>query len=273
MRNASSRPIASLRKGIDLLFLFPQAEPVLSLGEIATRLSVPKSTAHRFTSTLRDAGVLVQDPVSRRYRLSSRLLALQSAIARPADLRAVALPHLHALTERSGETAHLADRRGSLAVISEVVESPHLLRMVPKRGQAIPLHAGALARAILAYLPPREIEAILRGRLPRLTPHTPITAAAVRRLILATQKTGYAVSFQEITVGGYGIAAPIRDARGAVIASLGVSGPVQRLTPERREVIVRYLLIATRELSDIMRHSRGPEASAQETASGPAALR
>src|SRR3990172_6217123 len=175
MRNTPDRTrgtVASLRKGIDLLFLFSEAEPVLGVQEIASRLRLPKSTAYRFVSTLRQLGLLVQDTESRRYRLGARLLSLQPAVIRPVDLRTLALPFLQGLMQRSGETAHLTERRGALAAITEVVEGPSMLRMAPKRGQTFPLHSGALSRAILALLPPREIDQILQPRkLTRFTPH------------------------------------------------------------------------------------------------------
>lgn len=250
--------IASLRKGIDLLFLFSEAEPTLSLREIAARLKLPKSSSYRFVSTLRATGLLVQDPESRRYRLGARLLALQPAIIKPVDLRTLALPFLRDLAERSGETAHLTERRGAMAVIAEVVESGHVLRMAPKRGQAFPLHAGALARAILAFLPPREIDQVLRAsRLRRLTPDTPATPLGVKRLLEEVRRAGYAASLQEITVGACGISAPVGGPDGWAVASVGVSGPMQRLTARKREEFAEPIRRAAVELTALLRQHPG----------------
>ena len=128
-------------KGIELLFLFSESEPTLALADISARLNLPRSSAYRFVSTLKKVGLLAQDSESRRYRLGSRLLALRGAVIKPKDLRELTLPFLRDLMEQSGETAHLTELRDSLAFISEVVESPELLRMVPKRGQSLQLHA------------------------------------------------------------------------------------------------------------------------------------
>lgn len=263
--------VASLRKGIDLLFLFSEAEPVLSLRDISSRLKLPKSTTYRFVSTLRDTGLLVQDPESRRYRLGARLLSLLPAIIRPVDLRTLALPFLHELVERSGETAHLTERRGSVAVITEVVESPIMLRMAPKRGQTFPLHAGALCRAILAFLPPREVDQILQsGRLKRFTPDTPTTPVTLRRALRDVRKAGYAVSHQELTVGACGISAPILGPDGWAIASLGISGPMQRLTEEKRKALVEPVRRAAAEVSVLVRQQlTGTPAAAPVPRSAP----
>lgn|GEM_PF-244512 len=246
--------VASLRKGIDLLFLFSEAEPVLGVQQIASRLRLPKSTTYRFVSTLRQAGLLVQDPGSRRYRLGARLLSLQPAVIRPVDLRTLAFPFLQDLMERSGETAHLSERRGSSAVITEVVESPSMLRMAPKRGQTFPLHAGALCRAILAFLPPREIEKILQAKkLKRFTPNTPVTPVGVKRMLHEVRRVGYAMSLQEVTVGACGISAPILGPNGWAIGSIGVSGPMQRLTEPMRQTLVEPIRKAAAEVTLLVR--------------------
>ena len=212
MRNRLDRPpsIGSLRKGIEVLFLFSEAEPALRLGEIAERLRLPKSTASRFASTLREVGLLTQDRETRRYQLGTRLLALQPALLRAArDLPALARPLLRSLTEESGETAHLTERRGPVAIITELVESRHVLRMAPRRGETVPLHAGALARTILAFLPPAEIERILRHRrLERLAPGTPVALSTLRRALAEVRHLGYAVTLEEINAGACGVAAP-----------------------------------------------------------------
>lgn len=257
MRNTPDRTrgtVASLRKGIDLLFLFSEAEPVLGVQQIATRLGLPKSTTYRFVSTLRQLNLLVQDAESRRYRLGARLLSLQPAVIRPVDLRTLALPFLQDLMQRSGETAHLAERRGALAAITEVVVGSSMLRMAPKRGQTFPLHSGALSRAILAYLPPREIDQILQARkLKRFTPNTPTSAAAVKRTLQEVRRAGYALSLQEVTVGACGISAPILGPNGRAIGSIGVSGPMQRLTEQKRQALVEPIRKAAAEVGGLAR--------------------
>jgi IclR family KDG regulon transcriptional repressor len=246
--------LATLRKGIDLLFLFSEAEPSLRLQDIAARLKLPKSTSYRFVNTLRDAGLLVQDPESREYRLGARLLSLQTAIVRPMDLRITALPFLRDLVEQSGETAHLTERRGNAIVIIEVVESPHVLRMAPRRGETWPLHAGALSRAVLAFLPLPEIEQILRSRtLKRYTPNTP-TITALKRVLADVRSKGYATSLQEVTLGACGISAPIFGSDGWAIGSLGISGPMQRVNLERREALAGPVRDAAMKVSELIRH-------------------
>jgi IclR family acetate operon transcriptional repressor len=249
--------LATLRKGIDILFLFSEAHAALSLPEIAARLKMPTSTTYRFVTALRDLRLLRQEPDTRRFVLGARLLDLRPAIAGPVDLRAAALPSLRELVEQSGETAHVTERRGMGAVIVEVLEAPHVLRMVPKRGTTFPLHAGALSRAILAFLPPKEIEDILSMRpLQRFTPRTPTRRDAVKRLLRETRKNGYAVSFEEVTPGASGISAPILGRDGWAIGSIGISCVLQRLAPADYQTLCEPVQQAGKEVSKLLRHQR-----------------
>ena len=130
-----------------------------------------------------------------------------------------------------------------------------MLRMAPRRGETVPLHAGALARTILAFLPPAEIERILRHRrLERLAPGTPVALSTLRRALAEVRHLGYAVTLEEINAGACGVAAPILGADGWAIGSIGLSGPLSRLTAERRRELVDPICRAARELSQLIRH-------------------
>jgi DNA-binding IclR family transcriptional regulator len=261
---ATDGSIQSLRKGVELLFLFSEAEPHLSLTQISARLKLPKSTTYRFIATLRESGLLAQDAETRLYRLGARLLSLHWAVIRPMDLRTLALPLLQQLVAESGETAHLTEPRGAFGIIAEVAESPQVLRMAPRRGQTFPLHAGALCRAILAFLPPQQIRQVLRqSRFTRFTASTPVTAAALRRRLDETRRLGYAVSLAEVTAGACGISAPVLGRSGWAVASIGISGPLERLTDRRRVGLIEAVRDAAQQLSVLIRqHLASPEPAA-----------
>ncbi len=230
MRDEPRNAIGSLQKGVDLLFLFV-GSPTLGVREIAERLDVPVSTAYRFVRTFRHKGLLEQDPVTRKYQLGLRLLALEAPILRPLDVRRIALPHMETVAQHSQETVQLTLRRGFHGVIIEVLESPEPLRVAPARGQSVPLHSGALAKAILAFLPKPEIDRYLAsGPLQHFTPNTITDPTHLGRELARIRKRGYASSRQEVVLGAGGVAAPIFDSTGQAIASIGVSAPLHRLT-------------------------------------------
>lgn len=232
MRN-KRRGIGSLVKAIDILFLFTDTSP-LGVRDIAQRLQIPATTAYRFVRTLRDRGLLEQDPQTRKYQLGLRLLELEGPILKHLDVRRAALPHMEDLAEHCNETVQLTLRRGTVGVCIEVVESSEPLRVAPARGQSVPLHSGALAKAILAFLPKAEMDGYLdSGPLRRFTPNTLTEPNRLREELARIRKGGYAISLQEVYLGAAGVAAPIFDGAGRVVASLGVSGPIHRLTTSR----------------------------------------
>lgn len=249
MRDRPPKNIGSLEKGVDLLFLFVDS-PTLGVREIAERLGVPVSTAYRFVRTLRHKGLLEQDAVTRKYQLGLHLLMLEASVLRHLDVRRIALPHMEVLAQRCQETVQLTLRRGFQGVCVEVVESPEPLRVAPARGQSLPLHTGALAKAILAFLPKAEIDRYLaRGPLHHFTPNTITHPRHLRQELARIRKRGYAVSTQEVYLGAAGIAAPVFDSTGMVIASLGISGPLHRLTPVKIAEIVPEVLRHTEKMS------------------------
>lgn len=108
----------------------------------------------------------------------------------------------------------------------EKVESTQAVRLAMEVGTRRPAHAGASSKILMAYLPEAEIEAIIAQGLPRLCTNTitdPTELAQIR-------ERGYAVSWEETDPGALGVATPIRDLRGEVIAALGIAGPLFRLT-------------------------------------------
>lgn len=249
MRDKPRNAIGSLQKGVDLLFLFV-VSPTLGVREIADRLHVPVSTAYRFVRTFRDKGLLEQDLVTRKYRLGLRLLALEAPILRPLDVRRIGLPHMEALAQQCQETVQLTLRRGFQGVIIEVLESPEPLRVAPARGQSVPLHTGALAKAILAFLQKAEIDRYLAsGSLQRFTPDTITDPTRLGKDLGGIRKKGYAVSRQEVVLGAGGLAAPVFDSTGLVIASIGVSGPLHRLTAAKIAGTVPELLRHAEKMS------------------------
>lgn len=114
----------------------------------------------------------------------------------------------------------------------------------------MPLHSGALAKAILAFLPKPEIDRYLAsGPLQRFTPNTITDPTHLGRELARIRKRGYAVSRQEVVLGAGGVAAPIFDSTGQAVASIGVSAPLHRLTAAKITDIFPELLRRAEKMS------------------------
>jgi IclR family acetate operon transcriptional repressor len=101
-----------------------------------------------------------------------------------------------------------------------------------------PLHAGAASKALLAFLPKQELDAVLADVVfERFQPSTAATQADLQAQLAQVRKTGVAVSFAERVVGAAGVAAPVISAASRRDYALSVYGPENRIRPVIRELI------------------------------------
>jgi DNA-binding IclR family transcriptional regulator len=168
-----------------------------TLAELVTIVDLPRATAHRLAVAL-EAHDLVRRDGDGRFALGFRLAVLGRATLDTAPLGALARPALEALRDTTGESAQLYVRDGDRRVCVESLESPHGLRTIVAVGASLPLDAGSA------------------GKVLRAEP--------------ATARRGWAESVAEREAGVASVSAPVHDASGAVIAAIGVSGPIERTT-------------------------------------------
>jgi len=154
-----------------------------------------------------------------------------------------------ALAQEVGETINIAVLSGTDALYVDQVAGTSALQMRNWVGQRIPLHATSNGKALLAFLPPEEIAERLPTPLTKFTDNTITSVARIREQLAEVAQRGYATAAEELEQGLVAVAAPIRDQRGAVIASVSASGPVFRLTPERIPEVGETVRRAADEIS------------------------
>jgi DNA-binding IclR family transcriptional regulator len=230
VQRAASRP-TSIEKAIDILFCFDLAHSQLRLTDISQRVGLHKSTTHRLLSVLKKKGLISADPASQLYSLGPGVVELAWLVLRQQDLRTVCLPYLEKLQRATNETTSLYTRMGDKRICVEECESGQDIKYSHTVGLTAPLHVGAPGKALLAFLPEKELAALLTELpLTAITPHTVTDCEQLKAELVATRKRGYAVSSGERSPGASAVAAPIRDRSGRTIAAIGVLGPSQRLT-------------------------------------------
>ena len=216
--------VAVLAKAMALLDHIA-AEGEVTPARLAELTGEPRSTVYRLLSSLQDLDLV--EPGRRRgtYLLGLKLFRLGSSVVTRFDERQATLPVMEALHEELGETTFLCVRRGDEAVCIERIDGARVNLLVLGLGGSLPLHAGAAARALLAFEPPAEWDRYLdRHDLEALTPKTPVTREAVIEELRATRERGYSVSAEDVTPGVGAVGAPIFDHRGRVRAALSVGG-------------------------------------------------
>jgi IclR family acetate operon transcriptional repressor len=221
---ASLSAVKTLRKALGILDAFAFAERPLSVAEVAVRAGVTRPTAHRLVQTLVAEGYLAQDPRDGRIAPGYSVLKLAGSLLDTNRVRLEALPHLENLARASGERANLGILHRNQMLYLAGVEKPSLPTIYSRFGKTIPAHCSALGKAILAYLPERELQDYLkRETLIKCTDATITDEAALRAELSKIRTEDVAVDREEHAVGVFCIAAAIL-VDGKPVAAIGLSG-------------------------------------------------
>ncbi len=241
---AMSGSIAAVHHAARLLAAFAPADRELGVTELARRLGLAKSTVHRLLTTLTREGLVERATDRGHYRLGLRLYELGARVPSRADLHLVAVGAVDELLSRTGESVHIAVLDGLDIVVVERRETLATLRLANRLGCRHPAHATSAGKVLLAYLPLAERSALLdRQALVAATPYTITDRARLEEELAKVRSRGWAESAREHQIGLASLAAPIRDARGRVVAAVGIAGPAAQFG---REVVHRFAVETAR---------------------------
>jgi IclR family transcriptional regulator, KDG regulon repressor len=211
-----------LAKSLRLLRAFTPETPVLTSAELSRMTGLSLSAVYRFVATFRAYGLLELAGPG-RLRAGVGLLELASTVLNRLEIRQVALPVLQELRDGTRTTAFLTVLRDLHAICIETVESAGAVRVCPEIGKRRPLHAGAPAKVLLAFLDAATLSRVLRSGLARVTEKTVVEPSVLDRQLRQIHTRGYAISEGEFLPGVRAVAVPIRDGHGRVEASLAVA--------------------------------------------------
>lgn len=136
------------------------------------------------------------------------------------------------LKEEINEAIHFTIKVNDGAIYIEKIDTDHPVRLYTKKGRRTPLYAGASGRALLAYLPRKEIEKILASPLEKFTHNTPASPEEIEKQLEFTRTKGYTLSIEELCPDSWEIAVPVFNTNSIVVASLSVAGPLSRFNKE-----------------------------------------
>jgi IclR family acetate operon transcriptional repressor len=252
----ATESLKSLRRAAQILGQFSAQTPDRDPGDIIRAMAIPRSTGYRFLQAMTELGLLDRDAASGRLHPGLSFVALGQLAQQQFELGQVARPFMEELALETEETVLLAVLREGQAYCAEKVESVHRVRLSFDLGARLPLHAGASSKVLLAQLPDAEVERVIRKHgLPRYTPRTIVSPFALHRELGRIRKDGHAVSLEEFDPGAWAISAPIYGSRDGTIAGLTLSGPLQRLTPQRKAAWVTAVCRTAARISTKLGHT------------------
>jgi DNA-binding IclR family transcriptional regulator len=234
--------IQSIQRAAEILRSFTEAEPELGVVELGKRLDLHKSTVSRILSTLQEEGLVNQNGETGKYRLGIGLISLAGVALGRLNVRGVSQPHLNNLVEVSQETVNVVVLDGKECVNIERVASPKPIRYVGWIGRRMPLHCTAAGKALLAYLPPEQQEAIFFVPLTKYTEKTITNLVQLKSELTDVCRQGYAIAHEEFEEEYSAVAAPVFTHSGKVAGVISLSGPTYRLGPGQIENFIEPLL-------------------------------
>lgn len=250
MDNSAVKTIDRL---VEILDYFAHERRSLSLAELSAYLNLPKSTLHRFLTSLESHGVLRREEGDKKWRLGYHLIVWGGLATESTTLREIARPFMCDLVEVSGETAILTIYNDHEVIIIDMCETSYSVRLKMEIGAQRAPHAGASSKVLLAYLPEEEVMAIVKEKgLPKLCTNTITDIQKLKEELERIRSRGYAVSLEETDPGAWGVATPIFERRGRVVGAIGLAGPTQRYSKEKLDQFVELCRKQANGISELL---------------------
>jgi len=241
--------VRSVDRAAALLLALGGFEGEAGVTELARRLGLHKSTASRLLATLQRRGLVEQDEETGKYRLGLVVIRLAERAERTLDLKGIALPELERLARATRETVTIGVLDGDSDLTVAQVDGPNMVACPDWTGRTTPLHCVASGKILLATMAERDVMRIARPGLAARTGRTLTTLEALMEELARVRRRGFATAFSEWIDGTNGVAVPVADARGRVIASISVWGPAYRVTSGRVPEIVASARAASRAVT------------------------
>lgn len=233
--SAPSGAVQSLNRGLMILDRVAESgRNGALLTDIALQVGLPASTTHRLLNTLEQAGFVRRDPQLGVWHIGLKTFSVGNAFLDSRDVVAQARPYMKRLMTQAGETVNLAVENMSQVVYVAQVECVEMMRMIVRLGSRAPIHASAIGKAMMAWMPEAQVERILRHHgLQQLTPQTITTMAEMKSNLAEIRQRGYAYDLEEHTIGLHCVSSPIFNEHSEPIAGVSLSGPKARVTFDR----------------------------------------
>jgi IclR family transcriptional regulator, KDG regulon repressor len=226
-----------------------RSEPA-GVNELARDIKLAPATVYRLLCALSVEGFVQQEADTTKYALGSEVIPLALNYLNRRRLGPDCLPVMRRLAHETGESVNLGILSSTNIYYVQQVEGPNPLRFGRDVGLSVPLYCSALGKLLFAQVPMNIrsdiMKKLLLERRTKQTITDKVKLAKELNIILAK---GYAVDLEENIENLVGIAVPVRDVHGAVVAGLSVMGPSMRMTAPQRNRLLPKLLAAADSLS------------------------
>jgi DNA-binding IclR family transcriptional regulator len=226
--------VPSLRLGFQVLEKLSAQPRGRVLTDLAAELDCPVSSAYRIVMALEELGLVSRDPETKQIRMTQKLLLIGQRAITETNLVEQALDIMRELRDVVVDTVLIGVREGAEIVVLDEAIGSRMFCFVSKLGYRVPAYCSAPGKAMLAFLPEQEREAVLTTtKLVRFNARTITNKEALRRELAAVVEKGYAFDNAEQFDGVYCIGAPVFDRAGYPVATIWTTGLMMEVERKR----------------------------------------
>jgi DNA-binding IclR family transcriptional regulator len=258
-----TQSVPALERGLAILESLSKSKHGLTLSQLTRSLNLPKSSVHCLLLTFERHGYLYRDDNTGRYRLGLRLCDLANVALGGVALREQAAPFLNQLRESTQLTTHMAVLEQDEVVLIEKVE-PLTSCVNSWIGKRMDVHCTALGKALTAYLPEGQVDALVRRR--GMLRHNDNTIASLKRLkqeLEQVRKLGYSIDDEEEEIGVRCLGAPVLIAEGQAVAAISITGTIVQINAETRDALVTKLKMAAAAIAEQLKREEARASAVQ----------
>ncbi len=241
--------MTSLARGLAVIQAFSQRRHHLTISQVSTTTGLSRAAVRRCLYTLAKLGFAGSDD-NRHFFLRPRILALGHSYISSMPLATAAQPVLEHISHLLHESCSIATLDGVEIVYIARANVTRIMSIDLGVGSRLPAFCTSMGRAILANLPPEELESVLaRIEFNRYTERTITNPAKLTQALRQIRRDGYSIIDQELEHGLRSMAVPIQNPSGKVVAALNIGAHAQRVSiQEMQTKFLPHLRAAAQEL-------------------------
>ncbi|UDQ97980.1 IclR family transcriptional regulator [Lentisphaerota bacterium WC36G] len=245
--------VPNLERALKIIELLADHHHGMSSSDIASTLEIPVNSAFRITMTLYNNGYLERCETSKKFSLSRKLLSIGYTACGEGSLIELSIDVMRELRDKVKETVLVGSILDNQGVVVENLTGLHPFSFVARVGTRFNLHTAAPGKAIMAYLPERELNGLLDSfSFEKFNERTITSKAGFIKELDFVKEHGYGIDRAEEFDNCHCIAAPIFNHGGHPIAAIWVTGPASRLKESNFEQLGKQVIEAAEKISKKM---------------------
>lgn len=229
----------TLERGLELFKLVAAHHPAgLRLTDLAELSDLALPTVHRLMASLMREGLVTQNEVGKRYLLGPYCQQLVAASRNEIPVQHTYGPLIEQIAQVTGDATFLVVQSGfDTLCIARAVGSYVIQALAVSVGHRQPIGVGAGGLAMLAAMPVRDSDALIRTNRERLPYYRNLSMSALKVMVTQTRADGYAVIGNYAVSGVIGVGVALHDPMGNIVGGISVAAIKSRMSKERQEQV------------------------------------